>query len=136
MTTEDTEAQMTVSISALAPFLTYDDATAIAFTTAAISTRILAVTWAVARWAARATWTLTLVAIGLAFFAIELWQDRIRVKAAMVLAAQKLKRRAKAQYWLLCLTGAMVLRRKVVSPAREMEVRSRVAFRMMTRGIS
>ena len=126
---------MTVSISALAPFLTYDDATAISFTAAAISTRVLSATWAVARWAARSLWTLTLVTIGLVLFAIELWQDRIRVKAAMILAAQKLKRRAKAQYWLLCLIGAMLLRQKVVSPVREMEVRSRVAFRMMTRGV-
>ena len=126
---------MTVSISALAPFLTYDDATAIAFTTAAISTRVLAVTWAVAQWAARSTWTLTLVTIGLILFAIELWQDRHQIKSAMVLSARKLKRRARDQYWLLCLTGAMWLRLKIVLPAREMEVRAIVAFRMMTRGV-
>ena len=135
MTTEDTEAQMTVSISALAPFLTYDDATAIAFTAAAISTRVLSATWAVAKWTARATWTLTLVSIGLALFAIELWQDRHHIKSAMVLAARKLQRRARDQYWLLCLTGAMWLRLKFVLPAREMEVRSIVAFRMLTRGV-
>ena len=120
---------------ALAPFLTYDDAVKIAFTAAAISTRVFTLTWAVAQWTARVTWTLTLVTIGLVFFGFELWQDRHQIKSAMVLSARKLKRRARDQYWIFCLTGAMWLRLKFVLPAREMEVRSRVAFRMMTRGI-
>jgi len=118
------KAQLTASIEALAPSVSYDRATAIAFTTGTIITRILSAAWTIAVWTAKSLHLLALVAIGLVLMAVELWQDRQRVKAAV-----------SDQYLMLCLMGSMFIRLNVIMPAKEFKARSRVAFKTMTVGL-
>ena len=118
------KAQVNASIKALSPSVSYDRATAIAFTTGATITRILSASWAIAVWTARSLHLIALVAIGLVLMAVELWQNRRQVKAAIG-----------DQYLMLCLMGSMFIRLNVIMPAKEFKVRSRVAFKTMTVGL-
>ena len=124
MNLADIKTQVNASIKALSPSVSYDRATAIAFTTGATITRILSASWAIAVWTARSLHLIALVAIGLVLMAVELWQDRQRVKAAIG-----------DQYLMLCLMGSMFIRLNVIMPAKEFKVRSRVAFKTMTVGL-
>jgi len=124
MNLADIKTQVNASIKALSPSVSYDRATAIAFTTGATITRILSVSWAIAVWTARSLHLIALVAIGLVLMAVELWQNRRQVKAAIG-----------DQYLMLCLMGSMFIRLNVIMPAKEFKVRSRVAFKMMTVGL-
>jgi len=118
------KAQVNASIKALSPSVSYDRATAIAFTTGTIITRVFSAAWTIAVWAAKSLHLLALVAIGLVLMAVELWQDRQRVKAAIG-----------DQYLMLCLMGSMFIRLNVIMPAKEFKARSRVAFKTMTVGL-
>jgi len=111
-------------IKALVPSIKSDRATAIAFTTGTIITRIFSAAWAIAVWTAKSLHLLALVAIGLVLMAVELWQDRQRVKSAIG-----------DQYLMLCLMGSMFIRLNVIMPAKEFKVRSRIAFKTMTVGL-
>jgi len=124
MNLADIKTQVNASIKALSPSVSYDRATAIAFTTGATITRILSASWAIAVWTARSLHLIALVAIGLVLMAVELWQNRRQVKAAIG-----------DQYLMLCLMGSMFIRLNVIMPAKEFKVRSRVAFKMMTVGL-
>ena len=120
----DIKAQLTASLKALAPSVSYDRATTIAFTAGATITRILSASWAIAVWTAKSLHLIALVAIGLVLMSIELWQDRVRIQAAI-----------SDQYLMLCLMGSMFIRLNVIMPAKEFKARSRVAFKTMTVGL-
>lgn len=120
----DIKAQSIASFKVLAPSVNYDRATAISFTAGTIITRVLSAVWAIAIWTAKSMHLFALVAIGLVLMAVELWQDRQRVKAAIG-----------DQYLMLCLMGSMFIRLNVIMPAKEFKVRSRVAFKTMTVGL-
>ena len=120
----DIKSQLTVSLKSLAPSISYDLATTIAFTAGTIITRVFSAAWAIAVWTAKSLHLLALVAIGLVLMAVELWQDRQRVKAAIG-----------DQYLMLCLMGSMFIRLNVIMPAKEFKARSRVAFKTMTVGL-
>ena len=124
MNLADIKTQVNASIKALSPSVSYDRATAIAFTTGATITRILSASWAIAIWTARSLHLIALVAIGLVLMAVELWQNRRQVKAAIG-----------DQYLMLCLMGSMFIRLNVIMPAKEFKVRSRIAFKTMTVGL-
>jgi len=120
----DIKSQVAAITQTLIPSITYDRATAIAFTTGTIITRVFSAAWTIAVWAAKSLHLLALVAIGLVLMAVELWQDRQRVKAAIG-----------DQYLMLCLMGSMFIRLNVIMPAKEFKARSRVAFKTMTVGL-
>jgi len=120
----DIKAQSTVSLKALAPSVSYDRATTIAFTTTAMATRVISSAWALTKWTARSLQILALVAIGIGCLAFEYWQNRQKVKAAI-----------KDQYLILCLTGATALQLRVVIPIKELKARSRVALTTMVNGL-
>jgi len=124
MNLADIKAQVNASIKALSPSVSYDRATKIAFTAGTIITRVFSASWAIAVWTAKSLHLIALVAIGLVLMAVELWQDRRRVKAAI-----------SDQYLMLCLMGSMFIRLNVIMPAKEFKVRSRVAFKTMTVGL-
>ena len=115
----DTKAQLTDSLKALTPSVSYDRATTIA-----MATRILLTAWVLTKSVARSLQILALVAIGLSCVAFEYWQNRQKVKAAI-----------KDQYLILCLTGAMALQLRVVIPVRDLKARSRVAFTTLVNGL-